>query len=154
AGIAHGVGDERWLGGEPAGHPALEFSEPWTGRGDLSGELRDARAKLGSPAADRAPAYAMPAEVIDGNDVLVVAQAVARAADRARSGQGPTVLEARTYRHFGHSRTDPATYRPKEEVQEWLQHDPLDVARARLADLGVPVEDAIAADEPAAAAVA
>src|SRR5262249_9220914 len=47
AGIAHGVGDERWLGGEPAGHPALEFSEPWTGRGDLSGELRDARAKLG-----------------------------------------------------------------------------------------------------------
>jgi len=109
---------------------------------------------VASPAADRAPAYAIPAEVIDGNDVVVVAAAVARAADRARSGQGPTVLEARTYRHFGHSRTDPATYRPKEEVQEWLQHDPLDIARARLADLDVPVEDAIAADDRAAALVA
>src|SRR5215469_12454256 len=73
-----------------------------------------------SPAADRAPAYAIPAEVIDGNDVLVVADAVARAADHARAGEGPTVLEARTYRHFGHSRTDPATYRPPEEVPEWL----------------------------------
>src|SRR5215468_4850135 len=87
---------------------------------------------VANPAADRAPAYAMPAELIDGNDVVVVAQAVWQAADRARSGGGPTVLEARTYRHFGHSRTDPATYRPEEEVQEWLQHDPLDIARARL----------------------
>jgi acetoin:2,6-dichlorophenolindophenol oxidoreductase subunit alpha len=103
-----------------------------------------------SPAADRAPAYAIPAEVIDGNDVVVVAGAVARAVDRARSGGGPTVLEARTYRHFGHSRTDPATYRPPEEVQEWLQRDPLDIARARLAALGVPVEAAVAADDRAA----
>jgi len=102
-----------------------------------------------NPAADRAPAYAIPAEVIDGNDVVVVADAVARAAERARSGEGPTLLEARTYRHFGHSRTDPATYRPPEEVQEWLQRDPLDIARARLAALGVPVEDAVAADDRA-----
>jgi pyruvate dehydrogenase E1 component alpha subunit len=106
------------------------------------------------PAADRAPAYAIPAEDIDGNDVVVVADAVARAAERARSGEGPTVLEARTYRHFGHSRTDPATYRPQEELQEWLERDPLDIARARLADLGVPVEDVVAADDRAAAAVA
>jgi len=90
-----------------------------------------------NPAADRAPAYAIPAEIIDGNDVVIVADAVARAAERARSGAGPTLLEARTYRHFGHSRTDPATYRPPEEVQEWLQRDPLDIARARLAALGV-----------------
>jgi pyruvate dehydrogenase E1 component alpha subunit len=107
-----------------------------------------------NPAADRAPAYAIPAEVIDGNDVVVVADAVARAAERARSGQGPTVLEARTYRHFGHSRTDPATYRPASEVQEWLARDPLDIARARLAELGVPIEDAVAADDRAAAVVA
>jgi pyruvate dehydrogenase E1 component alpha subunit len=107
-----------------------------------------------SPAADRAPAYAIPAEVIDGNDVVVVADAVARAADRARAGEGPTILEARTYRHFGHSRTDPATYRPAEEVQEWMERDPLDIARARLAALGVPVEDVVAADERAAAVVA
>jgi pyruvate dehydrogenase E1 component alpha subunit len=107
-----------------------------------------------NPAADRAPAYAIPAEVIDGNDVVVVADAVARAAERARAGEGPTVLEARTYRHFGHSRTDPATYRPQAEVQEWLERDPLDIARARLAALGVPVEDAVAADDRAAAVVA
>ncbi len=107
-----------------------------------------------NPAADRAPAYGIPAELIDGNDVLVVADAVRRAADRARAGEGPTVLEARTYRHFGHSRTDPATYRPAEEVQEWLERDPLDIARARLAALDVPVEALVAADERAAAVVA
>jgi TPP-dependent pyruvate/acetoin dehydrogenase alpha subunit len=107
-----------------------------------------------NPAADRAPAYAIPAEVIDGNDVVVVAAAAARAVERARSGQGPTVIEARTYRHFGHSRTDPATYRPAEEVQEWLERDPLDIARARLATLGVPVEDAVRADDRAAQVVA
>jgi TPP-dependent pyruvate/acetoin dehydrogenase alpha subunit len=109
---------------------------------------------VANPAADRAPAYAIPAEIIDGNDVVVVADAVSRAAERARSGQGPTVLEALTYRHFGHSRTDPATYRPAEEVQEWLERDPLDIARSRLAALGVPVEDAVQADERAAQLVA
>ncbi|HKT04358.1 MAG TPA: thiamine pyrophosphate-dependent dehydrogenase E1 component subunit alpha, partial [Rugosimonospora sp.] len=65
-----------------------------------------------NPAADRAAAYDMPADVIDGNDVVAVADAVSRAAAVARSGGGPTVIEARTYRHFGHSRTDPAKYRP------------------------------------------
>jgi acetoin:2,6-dichlorophenolindophenol oxidoreductase subunit alpha len=108
---------------------------------------------VANPAADRAPAYRIPAEVIDGNDVVIVADAVSRAAARARSGQGPTLIEARTYRHFGHSRTDPATYRPPEEVQEWLERDPLDIARARLAELGVPVEQAIEADDRAAQVV-
>jgi len=108
---------------------------------------------VANPAADRAPAYGMPAEVIDGNDVVVVADAVSRAAARARAGQGPTLIEARTYRHFGHSRTDPATYRPQEEVAEWLERDPLDIARGRLAELGVPVERAIEADDRAAQVV-
>ncbi|HEX9064768.1 MAG TPA: thiamine pyrophosphate-dependent dehydrogenase E1 component subunit alpha [Streptosporangiaceae bacterium] len=107
-----------------------------------------------NPAADRAPAYGIPAELIDGNDVVVVAQTVARAAARARAGQGPTVIEARTYRHFGHSRTDPATYRPAEEVAEWMERDPLDIARSRLAGMGVPVERAVEADDRAAATVA
>jgi pyruvate dehydrogenase E1 component alpha subunit len=107
-----------------------------------------------NPAADRASAYAMPGEVIDGNDVVVVAQTVRRAADQARAGLGPTLIEARTYRHFGHSRTDPATYRPADEVQEWLRRDPLDIARARLADLGVPAERCEQADERAARIVA
>jgi TPP-dependent pyruvate/acetoin dehydrogenase alpha subunit len=109
---------------------------------------------VANPAADRAPAYGLPAEVIDGNDVVIVAEAVARAVQRARSGLGPTILEARTYRHFGHSRTDPAAYRPAEEVAEWMRRDPLDVARARLAALGVPAESADAADERAARVVA
>jgi acetoin:2,6-dichlorophenolindophenol oxidoreductase subunit alpha len=99
------------------------------------------------PAADRAASYRLPAEVIDGNDVVVVAEAVGRAAARARRGEGPTVLEAQTYRHFGHSRTDPASYRPAGELEQWLDRDPLDVARRRLADLGVPESelDAVAA---------
>jgi acetoin:2,6-dichlorophenolindophenol oxidoreductase subunit alpha len=107
-----------------------------------------------NPAADRAPAYRLPAEVIDGNDVVVVADAVARAAERARSGQGPTVIEAKTYRHFGHSRTDPAAYRPAAEVEEWMSRDPLRIARTRLEALGVPPESVTAADERAAQIVA
>jgi acetoin:2,6-dichlorophenolindophenol oxidoreductase subunit alpha len=105
---------------------------------------------VGNPAADRAAGYGLPGEIIDGNDVVVVRDAVARAAERARAGQGPTVLEAKTYRHFGHSRTDPGSYRPEDEVQQWLSRDPLDVARARLKALGVPAEAVIAADERAA----
>jgi acetoin:2,6-dichlorophenolindophenol oxidoreductase subunit alpha len=108
----------------------------------------------GHPAADRAASYRLPAEVIDGNDVVVVADAVGRAADRARAGGGPTVLEAQTYRHFGHSRTDPATYRPAAEVAEWLARDPLEVARKRLADLGVPAAEVDAAAGRAATIVA
>jgi pyruvate dehydrogenase E1 component alpha subunit len=108
---------------------------------------------VANPAADRAPAYGLPAEILDGNDVVVVADAVARAADLARAGGGPTVLEAKTYRHFGHSRTDPASYRPDEEVKHWLSRDPLDIARARLDALGVPGESVTAADERAARTV-
>jgi pyruvate dehydrogenase E1 component alpha subunit len=103
------------------------------------------------PAADRAASYRLPAEVIDGNDVVVVADAVARAADRARAGDGPTVLEAETYRHFGHSRTDPATYRPAAEVEHWLSRDPLDIARQRLTELGVAEDEISAATDRAAA---
>jgi len=86
--------------------------------------------------------------------VLVVRDAVARAAELARGGGGPTVLEAKTYRHFGHSRTDPAKYRPADEVAQWLARDPLTVARARLAELGVSEVDIAAAEERASASVA
>jgi TPP-dependent pyruvate/acetoin dehydrogenase alpha subunit len=108
---------------------------------------------VANPAADRAPAYRIPAEVIDGNDVVVVRDAVARAAARARAGDGPTVLEALTYRHFGHSRTDPATYRPADEVAQWLLRDPLELARARLEAFGVSGESMVAADQRAETAV-
>ncbi|WP_443061400.1 thiamine pyrophosphate-dependent dehydrogenase E1 component subunit alpha [Streptomyces sp. NBC_00414] len=108
---------------------------------------------VANPAADRAPAHGIPGEIVDGNDVVAVREAVTRLADRARAGGGPGLLEAQTYRHFGHSRADPATYRPAEEVERWLKHDPLDVARGRLAELGVPAEKFAAADERAEALV-
>jgi TPP-dependent pyruvate/acetoin dehydrogenase alpha subunit len=105
------------------------------------------------PAADRAPAYGIPGETVGGNDVVAVRETVARLAERARAGDGPALLEAATYRHFGHSRSDPATYRPAEEVERWLKHDPLDLARGRLVELGVPEETLTAADERAQAVV-
>ena len=106
------------------------------------------------PAADRAASYGLKSEVIDGNDVVAVAAAVGQAAARARAGGGPALLEAVTYRHFGHSRTDPAKYRPADEVEQWLKRDPLVVARSRLAELGVAGTAADAADERARQQVA
>ncbi|MFJ9723853.1 thiamine pyrophosphate-dependent dehydrogenase E1 component subunit alpha [Streptomyces sp. NPDC101209] len=105
------------------------------------------------PAADRAGAYGVPGEVVDGNDVVAVYETVAALAERARAGGGPAIVEAETYRHFGHSRADPAAYRPAEEVERWLKHDPLDLARGRLAELGVEEETVAAADDRARAAV-
>jgi pyruvate dehydrogenase E1 component alpha subunit len=107
-----------------------------------------------NPAVDRAPSYNIPAELVDGNDVLVMRDSVARAAERGRAGEGPTILEALTYRHFGHSRTDPAKYRPEDEVKQWLARDPLTVTRTQLKELGVEDGDIDAADERAAKVVA
>jgi pyruvate dehydrogenase E1 component alpha subunit len=75
--------------------------------------------------ADRAVAYGIPGVTIDGNDVLAVFEASQKAVDRARSGAGPTLIECKTYRHKGHSRVDPAKYRPREEVEQWLAKDPI-----------------------------
>lgn len=99
------------------------------------------------PAADRAAANGQPADIVDGNDVIAVHDAVAAAADRARRGGGPTVIEALTYRHFGHSRTDPGKYRPAEEVSQWMERDPLLVARQRLLDAGMDAAAVDAADQ-------
>jgi acetoin:2,6-dichlorophenolindophenol oxidoreductase subunit alpha len=104
------------------------------------------------PAADRAAAYGLEAIMIDGNDADVVFDTAVAAIDRARSGAGPSLVEALTYRHGGHSRADPGTYRPKEEVEAWLARDPLTTYAARLADEGVgrDVIEAIEAEELAA----
>jgi len=82
--------------------------------------------------ADRAAGYGIPGVVVDGNDVMAVYEATHEAVKRARGGGGPTLIECKTYRHKGHSRFDPATYRPKEEVEEWLKRDPIKRFRARL----------------------
>jgi acetoin:2,6-dichlorophenolindophenol oxidoreductase subunit alpha len=109
---------------------------------------------VANPAADRAPGNGLPGELVDGNDVVAVYDAVRAAVARARAGEGATVLEARTYRHFGHSRTDPATYRPADEVQRWLARDPLELTRRRLVELGVPDDDVTATDDRAERIVA
>jgi acetoin:2,6-dichlorophenolindophenol oxidoreductase subunit alpha len=79
----------------------------------------------GGGLASRAEAYGVPAEVVDGNDVLAVRAAARVAVERARAGDGPAFLELLTYRHHGHSRSDPGKYRPREEVDEWMTRDPL-----------------------------
>lgn len=91
----------------------------------------------------RARGYAMEAEIVDGNDVEAVYDAAARAVNRARGGGGPTFIECKTYRHRGHSRTDPAKYRAPEEVEAWLKRDPLILYRKVLTDDGL-LDDATA----------
>ena len=82
--------------------------------------------------AERASAYGMPGETIYGNDPMLVYDAVGKAAERARNGDGPTLIECLTYRRGGHKRDDPGTYRPQEEVEAWFKTDPLPAFRYRL----------------------
>jgi len=82
--------------------------------------------------AERAPAYGMPGRIVDGNDVLAVRDAVSEAAERARRGEGPTLLECKTYRFCGHSRGDPREYRSRREEEEWRQRCPIKRLREKL----------------------
>ncbi|MFA7431190.1 MAG: pyruvate dehydrogenase (acetyl-transferring) E1 component subunit alpha [Rhodospirillaceae bacterium] len=85
----------------------------------------------------RGHAYGIPGEAVDGMDVVAMAEAGARAADHARTGKGPYILEAKTYRYRGHSMSDPAKYRSKEEVSKMrTEHDPIDQVKARLLEMG------------------
>jgi len=79
----------------------------------------------------------MPGIIVDGQDVEAVNREVADALRRAKAGEGPSLLEMKTYRYRGHSRTDPAKYRAPGELDEWKKRDPIDILGARLADQGV-----------------
>jgi len=94
----------------------------------------------------RGASFGMQSQVVDGNDLWAVREAALEAVGRARGGAGPTLLECQTYRHYGHSKSDPGKYRPPDELERWLRRDPLDLARARLIDLGLS-EDELAAKE-------
>jgi len=83
----------------------------------------------------------MPGEVIDGQDLDAVAGAMARAVARARRGDGPSLLEMKTYRYSGHSRSDPAKYRPAGELESWLKRDPIRIFAERLVGEGVIAPD-------------
>jgi len=89
------------------------------------------------PAAGRAAAYDMEAIVIDGNDPDAVYLAAMEALQRARSGQGPSLIEAVTYRSGGHSRADPGKYRPQAEIDGWNERDPVPMYHTRLLSRGV-----------------
>jgi TPP-dependent pyruvate/acetoin dehydrogenase alpha subunit len=106
-----------------------------------------AEATAGADIAGRARGYDVPSGVVDGNDLWAVQAAASEAVERAREGSGPTLLECQTYRHYGHSKSDPAPYRPKEEVERWLERDPLKLARARLTHDGVSEERILAVEE-------
>lgn len=87
--------------------------------------------------ADRSAAYGMPGEIVDGNDVMKVNEAATRAIERARKGDGPTLLELRTYRIGGHSRNDACGYRDKEEEKEWFVKDPIKTHREYILSNGI-----------------
>ncbi|MDY0243047.1 MAG: pyruvate dehydrogenase (acetyl-transferring) E1 component subunit alpha [Rhodospirillaceae bacterium] len=109
----------------------------------------------------RAKAYDMPGVTVDGNDVFAVLQAVSTAVERARRGEGPSLVECKTYRHRGHYEGDPQTYKPKEEVEAWKKLDPIVRLRKEIIESGmaseteiVDLEKEVAAEVEAAATFA
>ncbi len=87
--------------------------------------------------ANRARAYGIPGKVVDGNNVLEVYENALEAVERARAGQGPTILECKTYRHFGHYVGEDTKYRSQQEVDTWLKRDPIKLFKQCLLDQGV-----------------
>ena len=90
--------------------------------------------------ADRAAAYGIPGVVVDGMDVIAVYEVVGEVVARARRGEGPTLVECKTYRYRGHFEGDPQVYKPKAEVEEWMKKDPLPRFKKQLIEMGVLTE--------------
>jgi pyruvate dehydrogenase E1 component alpha subunit len=90
---------------------------------------------------DRAAAYGMPGVTVDGNDLMAVYEAVSQAVERARAGEGPSLVENVTYRWRGHSKSDANRYRTREEIEAWKQKCPIERFRARLIEEGILTED-------------
>ena len=89
---------------------------------------------------NRADAYGIPGKTADGNDVLAVYEAVGEAVTRAKRGEGPTLIECKTYRWRGHFEGDMQTYKPKEEVEEWMKKEPIPGFKKKLVETGVLTE--------------
>ncbi|PSR20529.1 MAG: dehydrogenase [Sulfobacillus acidophilus] len=104
-------------------------------------------------AADRAQSYNMPGIVVDGMDVEAVYEAALQAVERARRNGGPVLLEAKTYRWYGHSRSDPRVYRTRDEENQWRQRDPIQLLKAKLLMRGVTAEELDRIEENARAAL-
>jgi pyruvate/2-oxoglutarate/acetoin dehydrogenase E1 component len=111
----------------------------------MSVPIENAAAKL--DIADRACAYGIPGEVVDGMDVLKVREAIGRAVEHARESEGPSLVECQTYRWYGHSRSDPRAYRTKEEEAAWKARDPIPNFAAKLVEEGLATQEEIDAVE-------
>ena len=130
-------------------HEALNMASVWKApvvfvcENNLYGEYSPIRATTPlDDLAARAAAYAMPGEVVDGNDIAAVHARTAAAVARARGGEGPTLLECKTYRYSGHSRTDPGAYRRPGELDAWKAKDPIERLGQALVSEGVLDADA------------
>jgi TPP-dependent pyruvate/acetoin dehydrogenase alpha subunit len=95
--------------------------------------------------ATKAVAYGIPGEKVDGTDVVAVYEATKRAVDRARAGEGPSLIECVTMRMHGHAEHDPADYVPPEMFEEWAKKDPVELFAARIQELGFADADEVAA---------
>src|ERR1700693_5098470 len=89
------------------------------------------------PAADRAASYGLPRIVVDGNEADEAFRAASAAYQKARAGDGPSLIECMTYRYSGHSRADPAKYRPEGELEKWKERDTIKISRERLKQFGI-----------------
>jgi pyruvate dehydrogenase E1 component alpha subunit len=125
-------------------HEALNMASVWQApavfviENNLYGEYSPLRETTPlDDLAERAKAHAMPGVIVDGQDVDAVRETVAAALARARGGDGPTLIEAKTYRYRGHSRTDPAKYRKEGELDQWKLRDPIDLLGKQLAEAGL-----------------
>ena len=146
-------------------HEALNMAAVWNApvvfiiTNNLYGEYSPLRATTPiDDLARRADPFGMPGIIVDGQDVDAVHEATTTAVERARRGEGPSLLEMKTYRYRGHSRSDPAKYRPDGELDAWKQRDPIDLLERKLvADAvigpndGVEIRGEIQADIDAAA---
>jgi pyruvate dehydrogenase E1 component alpha subunit len=103
-----------------------------------------ARATAVVNVAERAAAYAIPGVMVDGNDFAAVAEASFEATERARSGEGPTLIEAKTYRTRGHSRSDRNRYRSRDEIEAWAARDPIARFEKEIVALGLATEAQVA----------
>ncbi|HPP37323.1 MAG TPA: pyruvate dehydrogenase (acetyl-transferring) E1 component subunit alpha [Thermosynergistes sp.] len=129
-------------------HEALNLASIWklpvvfVNENNMYGISMSQKKSMNVPdVAARAAAYNVPGVVVDGNDVLAVYEAAGEAIKRARSGEGPTLLECKTYRYRGHFEGDPTVYRPKEEVEEWKKRDPIPRFENELAKMGILAPD-------------
>jgi acetoin:2,6-dichlorophenolindophenol oxidoreductase subunit alpha len=142
---------------EGAFHESLNLAAVWklpavfVCENNLYGmSVSTARSTAVTDVAARAAAYAMPGVIVDGNDFAAVAEAAFAATDRARAGEGPTLIECKTYRTRGHSRSDRNRYRTKEEIEAWRARDPIGLFETELVALGLIGRDEIAAVAAAA----